>query len=62
MKPKDPIIAEIHRVRERIWKECHENAREFTLRQRKIQREYADRLIDVNEWKRRRKASTPKAG
>ena len=59
---KDPIVEEIHRVREQIWKECHQSARQFALRQRKVQREYADRLIDPNEWKRRRKALTPKAG
>jgi hypothetical protein len=56
MKLKDPIIAEIHRVREQIWKECHENGHEFAMRQREVQRQYADRLIDVAQWKRRRRA------
>lgn len=50
---KDPIVEEIHRVREKIWKECHQNDQEFALRQRKLQRQYLDRLIDPDKWKRR---------
>ena len=33
----DPIIAEIHRIREEIWNECHGSALEMAERQRRLQ-------------------------
>ncbi len=32
----DPIIAEIHRIREQIWNECHGNPEELAERLRQI--------------------------
>jgi hypothetical protein len=32
----DPIIAEIHRIREQIWAECHGNSEELAERLRHI--------------------------
>lgn len=52
--PNDPIVAELHRVREQLWEECHGSAEEMEERQRIIQRELDDRLIDPEEWRRRR--------
>ena len=59
---KDPIIAEIHRVREEIWEECHGSVREMAEKQRQVQKEFADRLIDPEEWNRRRADRGRKAG
>jgi hypothetical protein len=59
--PQDPIVAEIHRVRERMWRECHGSAEEMADRQRRVQKECAGRLIDPAEWKRRRRRLARKA-
>jgi hypothetical protein len=32
----DPIIAEIHRIREHIWELCHGSAEEMAERQRQL--------------------------
>ena len=59
---QDPIVAEIHRVREQLWQECHGSAEEMAERQRRLQEQSKDRLIDPEEWKRRRRAGTQRAG
>jgi len=51
---QDPIVAEIHRVREQLWQECHGSAEEMAQRQRRLQEQSRDRLVDPVEWKRRR--------
>lgn len=51
--PQDPIVADIHRIREQLWRECHGSAEEMADRQRRIQEQCRDRLIDPAEWKRR---------
>jgi hypothetical protein len=53
---EDPIVAEIHRIREQLWRECHGSAEEMAARQRRWQEQHKDRLIDPEEWRRRRKA------
>jgi predicted nuclease of restriction endonuclease-like RecB superfamily len=53
---KDPIIAEIHRIREQLWRECHGSAEEMAERQRRLQEQDKSRLIDPEELKQRRKA------
>ena len=53
--PQDPIVAEIHRIRERLWRECHGSAEEMGERQRRLQKECRGLLIDPTKWKRRRK-------
>ncbi len=53
---KDPIVAEIHRIREQIWEECHGSAKEMGKMLRLVQEQYKDRLIDQKAWKRQRKA------
>ena len=50
----DPIIAEIHRIRERIWEQCHGSDEEMAERQRQLPQDRR-RLIDVEEWNRQRK-------
>ena len=52
---QDPIVAEIHRIREQLWKECHGSVEEMAERQRRLQQQNKERLIDPEEWKRRRK-------
>ena len=56
--PQDPIVAEIHRIREQLWRECHGSAEEMGERQRRLQKECGGRLIDPAKWKRRRKRET----
>lgn len=53
--PQDPIVAEIHRIREQLWRECHGSAEAMAERQRRSQEQYRDHLIDPAEWQRRRK-------
>jgi HEPN domain-containing protein len=53
---EDPIIAEIHRIREQLWRECHGSAEEMAERQRRLQEQDRTRLIDPEEWQQRRKA------
>jgi hypothetical protein len=57
----DPIVAEIHRIREQLWELCHGSAEEMAERQRRLQRQNQARLIDPEEWKRRRKAERQRA-
>jgi hypothetical protein len=49
---RDPIVEEIHRAREKIWKECGENADKFFERLKA--REAADRDRLVSPAKRRK--------
>jgi hypothetical protein len=46
----DPIVAEIHRIRERIWDQCHGSEEEMAQRQKQLPQD-PDRLIDVTKWK-----------
>jgi hypothetical protein len=55
---KDPIVAEIHRIRQQLWKECHGSVEEMAHRQRRLQQQNPERLIDPAEWKLRRKTET----
>lgn len=57
----DPIVAEIHRVREQLWEECHASAEEMAERQRGLQQRHSERLIDPEEWKSRRQAEGQRA-
>ncbi len=52
----DPIVAEIHRIREQLWEQCHGSVEEMAERQRRLQQQNQGRLIDPEEWKRRRQA------
>jgi hypothetical protein len=52
----DPILAELHRIREQLWQECHGSAQQRAERQRRLQEQQKDRLIDVQAWKRRQSA------
>lgn len=58
---QDPIVAEIHRIREQLWKECHGSAEEMAERQRRLQEQNKDRLIDPEEWKQRFKRQGQKS-
>ena len=58
----DPIVAEIHRIREKLWLECHGNAEEMAERQRRLQKQHRDRLVDQAEWQRRRQPERKRAG
>lgn len=49
----DPIIDELHRVREQMWEECHGSIEEMAERQRIVQEQLKDRLVDPEDWKRR---------
>jgi hypothetical protein len=57
---EDPIVAEIHRIREQLWEACHGSAEEMAERQRRLQEQYKDRLIDVAEWNQQRQAKSRK--
>jgi len=59
--PQDPIVAEIHRIREQLWRKCHGSAEEMGDRQRRLQKECQDRLIDPAKWKRRRQREAKRA-
>jgi hypothetical protein len=59
---QDPFIAEIHRIREDLWRACHGKAEEMAERQRRLQEQCKDRLIDPVEWQRRREAEKKQAG
>lgn len=54
---EDPIVAEIHRIREQLWRDCHGSIEQMAERQRRLQTQNKDRLIDPDEWKRRREAA-----
>ncbi len=51
---RDPIIEELHRFREQMWEECHGSIGEMAERQRVVQEQLKDRLVDPEEWKRHR--------
>ena len=54
--PTDPIIAEIHRIREQLWKQCHGSPEEMAQRQRKLHQPDKSRVVDPAKWKKRRAA------
>jgi hypothetical protein len=58
---KDPIVAEIHQIREDLWRECHASVEEMAQRQRKIQESVQGRLIDPEEWRCQHKAAPKRA-
>ena len=58
----DPIVAEIHKIREQMWEECHGSTEEFAARQMEFQRKHPEGLIDPVEWKKRRKGKEESAG
>jgi len=51
----DPILQEIHEVREKIWRECDGDPKKFSARLRKVQEQYSDRVVDLDAWKRERR-------
>ena len=53
----DPIVAEIHRIREQLWEQCNGSPEEMADRQRTLQQQHKDRLIDPKEWRLRRRAT-----
>jgi hypothetical protein len=42
---KDPIVEEIHTVRERIARECDYDMKQIIARLRKHEKEHADRIV-----------------
>ena len=42
---RDPIVEEIHRAREKIWKECGEDAEKFFDRLKAAEAKHKDRLV-----------------
>ena len=42
---RDPIIEEIHRAREKIWKECGEDPKKFFARLRAAETKHKDRIV-----------------
>lgn len=50
----DPIVSEIHKIREDIWRECDRSAQKMGEAQQEHQARYKDRLITVESWKKRR--------
>ncbi len=58
---QDPIVAEIHRIREQLWLECHGSVEEMAERQRRLQRQNPAHLIDPEQWKQRRCAEEQEA-
>jgi hypothetical protein len=57
---KDPIIAEIHRIRERLWRECHGSVEEMAEKLRRSQEEHPSQLIDPVKSKSRRRSDGKK--
>ena len=51
---RDPIVAELHRIREQLWEECHGSAEAMADRQQRVQQDCQDRLIDLEAWRRRK--------
>ena len=56
--PTDPIVAEIHRIREQLWKQCHGRAEEMAERQRNLPQPDKSRLVDPDKWKKRHGMTT----
>lgn len=42
---RDPIVEEIHRTREKIWKECGEDAEKLFERLKAAEAKHRDRLV-----------------
>ena len=42
---RDPIVEEIHRIRERMWRECGGDYDKLIARWRAAQAEHKDRLV-----------------
>lgn len=53
---RDPIVEEIHRAREKIWKECGEDPRKFFARLKAAEAKHKDRIVSSPK---RDKALTP---
>jgi hypothetical protein len=41
----DPIVDEVHLVREQIWQKCDGRIEQFVARLRALQSKYADRIV-----------------
>jgi len=53
---RDPIVEEIHRAREKIWKECGEDGKKFFERLKAAEAKHKDRLVSPAK---RGKAAAP---
>lgn len=49
----NPIVDDLHRIREQLWEQCHGSAEEMAERQRRLQEQLHDRLTDPEDWRRR---------
>jgi hypothetical protein len=54
---RDPIVAEIHRAREKIWKECGEDSRKFFDHLKAAEDENKGRAVSGRARSRRRAKS-----
>jgi hypothetical protein len=48
---KDPIVAELHAVREQIARECHDDLKQIVARLRKREQEHTGRLVRKEDLK-----------
>ena len=48
---KDPIVEEIHTIREQIARECGYDMKQIIARLRKHEKEHADRIVYKTEQK-----------
>jgi len=55
---QDPIIEEIHRIREQLWEHCHGSIEEMAERQRRLQEQAREHLADPKHWDQRRAAES----
>ncbi|MEW6357924.1 MAG: hypothetical protein AB1696_16440 [Planctomycetota bacterium] len=49
---RDPIVEEIHRVRQKIWDECGGDMKKFLERLKARESEDRDRIITLSEFKK----------
>lgn len=49
---RDPIVEEIHRAREKIWKECREDPKTFFARLRAAEARHKDRIASTRPSKK----------
>ena len=53
----DPIVAQIHKIREQLWKKCHGSAQEMAQRQQQLPQPDKSRVVDPAKWKKSRAAA-----
>ncbi len=61
----DPIVREIHEVRERLWKECGGDLDSYLARLKAAESQHEGRLVTVEDLEKRSRAaseSSPTAG